>query len=518
MYKDWIKFMKKIFVLFAVCMGAAPLAGAWGLQLGISDQSALLFNYLGQKQVEQPVCVRTYADGEYFSGLPADSRISEEQLIAEMENGLNYWFSAARQFITASGRVDEFADFLAVIPEHISLKQMPDCTAAHTLTLLYSPREWYIQVKRAKEQPAVVSHKAHYTVPRVRVSDEKAWTETSRRGATVHLYERLDLINLKQVLAHEAGHLLGLTDQYGFMSYLIPGENTHRYFSYLNVSGSRTAALNQSLLVKKPASLMGAPRYHAAALKQMWADDIDGFINAVDYVEIYHKNVLSPRVVNGWKSFSLVREQVGYALGMPFKYQQGKQPAEFLAHVQTYTSQVSGLSMEDIKILQQMYQQNEDVSPLYAHITPEAVHSWHADEITQREAAVQLTQAVHLTPWQGIQIKAQEKPALKATLPDFIVPVAQANTSTQQANPTLALSTRTLEEDDCNFYLIVTDKELQWFYKTYAVTLNSAIRKQKHGEKLTKKEVRLLKWHTQLKENQRKTEKCQPELAQNVQE
>ncbi len=505
--------IKKLGLLGTFCIAFAPCAGAWGLLPGVGDESSLLYKYLGQKEVVQPVCVRTYVDGQFFPGLPDDSPVPQETLVEHMQQALNYWFVQGRAFLQASGRGEEFADILAVLPEKITLAPNTDCTEKGSLQLIYAPREWYAQVVSNGSQEKVI----HRTkpVPRVRVSDEVAWTATHPRWAAVHIYTRLDLVNLPQTLAHEAGHLLGLTDQYGFMPYLIPGENMHSYFSYLHVIGKNTAALNRQLLVKKPASLMGAPRYHAAALKKMWPDDMDGLINAIDYIYVYHKKLLSPRVVNGWKSFSLVPQQVGYALAVPFQYEQGKQPEQVTYHVQTYTRKIAGLEPEDFKGLQAMFRQ-EGNNPLYTAVSAEQLHQWQAAQVAEQRLKRQLQAGEPA----AITV-AKEMVSLPAVLPSIAVsPVqsVQATALTRQANiPSVPVQPSAVSQDraDCDFYLTVTQKEMNQFYEKYGPQLNRIKRKKNRNQKLTKRETRLLQYHTQLRENQRKTAECQGILGQN---
>lgn len=499
--------MKKLVVLvFTLCL--FPLqAGAWGLQISMGDKTSLLFKYLGQTEVIQPVCVLTYADGEYFPGLPADSRVSQEKLVEHMEKGINYWFTKSREFLQNSGRAEEFADVLAVLPQTVTLQLQADCTQANTLRLIYAPRAWYVDVIQAAGMPVEVRHKAHYTVPRIRTSDEIAFTETHHSSASVTLFERLDLINLPQVLAHEAGHLLGLADQYGFASYLTPGENMSSHFSYFHVIGNNTQALNQSLKVRRPATLMGAPRFHAQALARMWPDDVDALINAVDFVQIYHKDMLSPRVVNGWKSFSLQDKRVGYAFAMPFQYTaQNALPDDVLIQATgyAYQSKIGGLTKADLALLQRWYVQT-GAPVAYTHMQAQDLHQWQQEQLAQREVTTQLrlgspVEAIPLSTLVG-------EPRLSVTLPDLIqlrIPTAQGQTRT------LSVVHQDVTNDpDCNFYMIVTDKEMTWFQHEYGSVLNRVNRKQAAQKKLTRKETRIANWYEQMKENQRKTAKCQ---------
>lgn len=522
--------MKKWLGIFCLFIFTAPYAGAWGLLIEAAYTDNWFMRKLGHAQITQPVCVRTYADGEFLPGLPADTPVSQEQLVAEMEKALNYWLEKPRAFLQQKGRSEEFADFLAALPQHITLQLQDTCQAEDILQLTYAPREWYINVQHENGRVASVSHKARYTLPRLRTTSEKAWTQTAVDGksANIHLYERLDLVNLPQLLTHEAGHLIGLADQYGFASYVRPGESTHSYFSYLHVAGENTAALNQTISTRQPASLMGNPRYHAQALQTMWPDDVDGLINAVDMAQIYHRNLLSPRVVNGWKSFSLADHKVGYALALPFVYTpQNTVPQELLARATEYThGKVGGLEVADFALLHNWYHNTNPVAAYQPVDADELHHNPLAQQMVQvvplqvaapkqeivshqvaQQVRQELTQALSLTAFDKSLAAKISAPQVTPQLPDLIhlrVPDihGQPGTLPVVRNPSD-------EDPDCNFYLIITDKELTWFEAEYGKTLSRARAKEQAGQKLTNKETRLVKWAAQMQENKRKTDKCQ---------
>lgn len=508
--------MKKIIGCLSLCVLCAPYSAGWGLQIGSNDEHSFLFQHLGQAQVEQEVCVRTYADGESFAGLPQDSRVSQEKLVEELEKGFNYWFSKSREFLQKSGRSAEFADVLAVLPQQVTLKLAPECSAGKSLQLVYSPRNWYINVRREEGKPVSVTHKTHYSVPAERISKDIAYTENYPTGSVITLYERLDLINLPQVLTHEVGHILGLADQYGFAPYLTPGENTSSNFAYFKVTGKNTQRLNSSLHLRKPASLMGAPYYHAKALNTMWADDVDGLINAIDYVQVYRRGLLSPRVVNGWKSFSLADKKVGYALGIPFQYTaQFALPDELLAAVSSYTNGVvAGVPVQDIASLQDWYQQTSALA-VYQQVNWKEVQDWQTARLVRQETQQALAQIAEPVATEQFAISAIQALPVSVAGQSVIADIPEPkplNLLSSSQLPAVSSVRNPLDDDpDCQFYLIITDKELGWFYKQYGPKLKIARRKMKAQQKLSDRETHLLRWHAQMKENQRKTAKCQME-------
>ena len=501
--------MKKIFGLLALCVLCAPYAAGWGFVPEVFYATNWFAEKLGQGQVIQPVCVTTYVQGEYLPGLPADSRVSQEKLVSEFENALNYWFTKPREFLQKSGRSAEFADFLSALPQHITLQLQDECSNSGMLRLVYAPREWYINVQQKDGRVVGVTHKARYTVPAERISKDVAWTEVSQKGGTINLYERLDLINLQQVLAHESGHLFGLTSQYGFAPYMFPGENTSSTFAYFHVIGKNTAALNRTLLNRKPASLMGGTQYHAQALKTMWPDDVDGLINAVDMIQAYQHGLLSPRVVNGWKSFSLADKKVGYALALPFQYTASNTvPAEVVANATDYMrGKLAGLETPDFALLQAWYKQT-NAAPVYAAVQASDLHNRQLAQNTQREvkntlqAPLVRAEAVPLTVLPTAQ-ELRMPDLMPLTLPD-------TNGQTRTLTPVRNVAD---EDPDCNFYLIITDKEMSWFEKEYGSVLARAQRKTVAHKKLTKKETRITRWYKQMQENKRKTAKCWVEPA-----
>ena len=416
-------------------------------------------------------------------------------------------FTFVRQQIEQSGRTAEFADFLAALPKHLTVEVKPACTTPGTLRIVYAPREWYINVQRQGGRVTGVTHKAHYTVPAERISKDIAWTD----GNTITLYERLDLISLPQVLAHETGHLMGLASQYGFADYMYAGEGNHSYFSYLNISGKNTAALNRTMPSRKPAALMGNPRYHAQALRTMWPDDLDGIINAVDMIQVYLNGLLSPRVVNGWKSFSLADKQIGYALAMPFQYTANGMPGELVARATGYTrGKIGGLEVSDLALLQKWYKET-NASPLYAAVQASDLHDWQLAQNTRREVT-QTLQNISLGRAEGIAIISPVKLTQEELRAPNLLRLTLQDTNGQTHTLT---PVRNVADDDpeCNFYLIITDKEMSWFEKEYGSVLARAQRKTAAHKNLSKKETRITRWYKQMQENKRITAKCWVEPA-----
>ena len=337
-----MRLIYKTIAWVSIGVGLPGQALGWGLLPSAGDGHSLLFRYLGQRAPVQPVCVETQVDRQTrMNGLPLGESNKEDELVALEEKALNTWIAHVRNFIQNSGRAEEFADLLAVWPEHITVTKTRDCTQPHVLVLTYEPRrfsgEYSVVEENGRKVLKLNSGSFSY-------NDEGLGTFTqaealcTSRGCGIRIFEALSMLkSFPMLLTHETGHLFGLADQY-----MDAKEEMHPYFSFLTVLRGQNPY--------KTGSVMNLGPYQT----KIWPDDVDGIINMVDFIQFYDKGVLSPRMLKGWQSFSL-GANVFYAYAMPFIYggpaAQRTVPDALLARVKSYQKRVNGI---DVAKIQQM--------------------------------------------------------------------------------------------------------------------------------------------------------------------
>ncbi len=193
---------------------------------------------------------------------------------------------------------------------------------------------------------------------------------------------------------------------------------------------------------------------------------------------------------------------------MPFKYTaQNTQPDELLARATSYTGgNIAGLNTTDFALLKEWYQHNpEDLT--YRSVNTTDLQNYLLAKQTQQDL-----RQMNFTPLTGVKIaSAGTLPALRTTMPDIIsLRIPDEN---GKPAPLPVVQNQHAQNPACNFYQIVTDKEITWFIKQYSRELNSIVRKNHARRKLTQKEKRIQRWKEQLLENKHKTEICREELA-----
>lgn len=387
--------MKKLFVLMGLVLFGFSAAAAWGLLPSMPDGTSLLFRYLGHEQIVQPVCVRTAVAGEekqYVSGLPAN-RISADQLISMEEKALNYWFSQVRQAIEQSGRSTEFSDFLAVWPKRVVLKKQANCEGENILILNYVP--YYGYTKTVVENGKKVVKHVENPVQYEGVGRKALATATTEpHAAFIDILERIDYIpDLQNTLTHETGHLLGLADQYGYADFINYETNIHPYFSFLTVLENNTWTTKMNRFKVK--SIFGEDRHQIWRADFIWPDDVDGAINAADFVQVYERGQFSPRVSGGWKSFSLADKNIYYAYSMPFEYKgdpaQVLVPDALLARVESYQKRVGQINIADIRKMENLYREAKQYQAQVAAKIEELKKDPGLDVDTDKHALAELS-------------------------------------------------------------------------------------------------------------------------------
>lgn len=279
--------MKKI-VLSVVCSLLTVIAGAWGLNREFVSQTLVdaqgtdhratytlsaLYVLLRGGKTDFTVCIDDYASEHSFSNA------NQVDYLELLNQTLSQWITQVRSQIEESGRTAEFADILSWLPAQITLTPA-SCDKADIL------------VKTIFQRPA----------------GRNVWAYDSALGTWQLLFSYGG-----DALAEawkETGSFWGLgiltqtanplTTQEGRL------ENTaDPQYSLYSVAEVHPAPGASVMWWKQPAAV------------SLTCDDVEGFINAVDFVQ-FMEGETSPRLENGWKSLC----------GHPYYYLRGRAAAD----------------------------------------------------------------------------------------------------------------------------------------------------------------------------------------------
>lgn len=354
--------MKK-YLLLLTCLTLAASASAWGLLEDLVSfngdpyiyKKSFLYYVLTAKNPKIRVCVST----EGTSTDPARQKITRDYFVKSTQDALDHWFAFLRanlgepqsaQPMTAKGkkkskkeqnvaskpafsvfmpsdRRAEFADILAALPRRIELqvinpngedcdkvmkgkydlriKSLGNLKYGSVLQQLSHTRGMAASIKGVYDKDPTIWRLSlpgndDYTASKL--AEQEAMRTT---GIFMSAYT-LDY-DMDRVARHEMGHFFGLADQYE------DKKNMNKVRSLLRTEPGEVVFGGLPSVMAKSATLT--------------CDDLEGFINAVDFIwGMEGKN--SPRVQNGWKSLC----------GKPYTYLQGipvKDSAD-MAKVQAY--------------------------------------------------------------------------------------------------------------------------------------------------------------------------------------
>ena len=354
--------MKK-YLLLLICLTLAASASAWGLLEDLVSfngdpyiyKKSFLYYVLTAKNPKIRVCVST----EGTSTDPARQKITRDYFVKSTQDALDHWFAFLRanlgepqsaQPMTAKGkkkskkeqnvaskpafsvfmpsdRRAEFADILAALPRRIELQVInpngEDCDKVMKgkydlrIKSLGNLKYGSVLQQLSHTRGMAASIKGVYdkdpTIWRLSLpgnddytASELAEQEAMRTNSIFVSAYALDY-DMDKVARHEMGHFFGLADQYE------DKKNMNKVRSLLRTEPGEVVFGGLPSVMAKSATLT--------------CDDLEGFINAVDFIwGMEGKN--SPRVQNGWKSLC----------GKPYTYLQGipvKDSAD-MAKVQAY--------------------------------------------------------------------------------------------------------------------------------------------------------------------------------------
>lgn len=348
--------MKK-YLLLLTCLTLAASASAWGLLEDLVSfngdpyiyKKSFLYYVLTAKNPKIRVCVST----EGTSTDPARQKITRDYFLQSTQSALDNWLSFVRTQLgerqpvrstPAKGkkkakkqqtsavapefaRKGEFADILEALPRRIELQVInpngEDCDKVMKgkydlrIKSLGNLKYGSVLQQLSHTRGMAASIKGVYdkdpTIWRLSLPGNDDYTasklaeqEAMRTNSIFVSAYALDY-DMDRVARHEMGHFFGLADQY---------------------EDKKNMNKVRSLLRTEPGEVVfgGLPSVMAKSTT-LTCDDLEGFINAVDFIwGMEGKN--SPRVQNGWKSLC----------GKPYTYLQGipvKDSAD-MAKVQAY--------------------------------------------------------------------------------------------------------------------------------------------------------------------------------------
>lgn len=348
--------MKK-YLLLLTCLTLAASASAWGLLEDLVSfngdpyiyKKSFLYYVLTAKNPKIRVCVST----EGTSTDPVRQKITRDYFLQSTQSALDNWVSFVRTQLGESqtvrstpakgkkkakkqqtsavapefARKGEFADILEALPRHIELQVInpngEDCDKVMKgkydlrIKSLGNLKYGSVLQQLSHTRGTAASIKGVYdkdpTIWRLSLpgnddytASELAEQEAMRTNSIFVSAYALDY-NMDRVARHEMGHFFGLADQYE------DKKNMNKVRSLLRTEPDEVVFGGLPSVMAKSATLT--------------CDDLEGFINAVDFIwGMEGKN--SPRVQNGWKSLC----------GKPYTYLQGipvKDSAD-MAKVQAY--------------------------------------------------------------------------------------------------------------------------------------------------------------------------------------
>ena len=303
--------MKKLWTLLFLSVWSLPAAG-WGLFNTFPQEADRLDSYryfliypLLQGKQALNVCVTLEDYPEYRNEADVKQFLFEAE-----QKAFDAWLSGTRQVLQNSGRTQEFADVLAVLPQRVQLNLVnpgaQKCDGlSYDLLIKGSDRNVMLgatsqMVSQGTASPSLRGGNAWQIMLPTQDISKELYLESLPKDE-IRAIPVMARPHTENVALHETGHLLGLADQYR-VSGAPGGTNAHAQYSLLNFENIF--------------ALRSAMRESGGSALAFSCDDAEGLIHAADFI-LRAEGKKSPRLQNGWAD--LCGRNYVYINGLPVR-------------------------------------------------------------------------------------------------------------------------------------------------------------------------------------------------------
>ncbi len=228
------------------------MAGApWGILHDFKPESSPLKKIISQETI-------------YYYLMGEDVFSSQEHIAypSIVSQAINSWFSYSAQQIKNAGREQEFADILPLLNKPVKIAKTSEQGKSDVQLLFTSPDS--IAEECGSGSLGCIVFNAWILAPELEQNEE-----TNENNYNTIL----------DILTHEIGHWYGMADQY-----------------YQGAEHNASVLHSTSDRIDKEMGIMDTG-------KDLACDDVDGFINLIDYTLAQTNGSYSRRAKRGWRSF-----------------------------------------------------------------------------------------------------------------------------------------------------------------------------------------------------------------------
>lgn len=348
-------FMKKLMISFFLFVFSIP-AFSWGLLFDMDKypgtaepgyKGFVLYNLLQQaqgkhKKAQLDVCVDL--DPQVYYTYIADTQKQIPQrntqqvaafLVDITQQSFNTWLDQTRQALQP--RRKEFADVLSALPAQVQLNWVnangpyQDCGRFKQAFIIYGRDTNELvgnEVERGNAHPNNLDGQPwSVTLPASKTLAKEVYYEhlIKINSPKARVFSSVEAPMAEDVALHEVGHLLGLADQYSLRAsvrndMLLNGSeptNSHLTYSLYKTEGANFFKINSIMRERNGGRFS--------------SDDVEGLVNAVDFVLRHEDASPSKRLQYGWAA--LGERGYVYIQGVPVRVNAAQKEA-FQAWVQ----------------------------------------------------------------------------------------------------------------------------------------------------------------------------------------